>query len=181
MYLGLNLAMVVILILQTFYLILRCGNLAINYLYTNSKTKWRLWNQTNQLRICDLRWSYETLLVVSRQHKRLMIDPSIIVIRFRLWAGTGRGEAEELRSECGHGGSHASRWRQGVTGGEKGWQGMTGGDRRHGKWQGVRRGDIGWLRRVIKLKVHFSRRGSRHSLATYNSTTAMLPDSRHFR
>lgn len=37
-YLGLTLTLVTLLFLQTLYLILRCGNLAIKYVYTNSKT-----------------------------------------------------------------------------------------------------------------------------------------------
>ena len=147
-YLGLSLSLVTMLFLQTLYLILRCANLAIKYLYTNPKTKWRLRNQQTNFVQSWFLSSFSPLKGLDREfsfwsHK---ID------RFRLRAGPGRPEeAEELRSECGHGGSQASRL------------------------QGIN------ICQQSKKLHNFSRRGSRHSLGTYNSTTAMLPDSPHFR
>ena len=152
-YLGLSLSLVTMLFLQTLYLILRCANLAIKYLYTNPKTKWRLRNQqtnkpTNQLCTIVILSSFSTMNGWDREFNFW----SHTIDRFRLRAGPRRPEeAEELRSECGHGGSQASRSR------------------------GIK------ICQKSKKLHNFSRRGSRHSLSTYNSTTAMLPDSPHFR
>ena len=147
-YLGLSLSLVTMLFLQTLYLILRCANLAIKYLYTNPKTKWRLRNQQTNFVQSWFLSSFST----ANGWDREFYFWSDQIDRFRLRAGPGRPEeAEELRSECGHGGSQASRL--------------------HG---------INICQKSKKLH-NFSRRGSRHSLATYNSTTAMLPDSPHFR